>query len=69
MDKKTQEEANEEKFLKALTELTKKHKLVIGGCGCCGSPYVQPLDKKSVEGFQYFHGDSKDSGCDLQWRK
>lgn len=29
-----------EKFLKELSCLSKKYDLVIGGCGCCGSPYV-----------------------------
>lgn len=32
-------------FLKELTELTKKHGIYIGGCGCCGSPYLGPTDK------------------------
>jgi hypothetical protein len=27
-------------FLADLTKLTKKHKLIIGGCGCCGSPFI-----------------------------
>lgn len=29
-----------DQFLKELTELTIKHKVQIGGCGCCGSPYL-----------------------------
>ncbi|WP_187442735.1 hypothetical protein [Rossellomorea vietnamensis] len=29
-----------ELFLKELSELSKKHKIYIGGCGCCGSPYA-----------------------------
>lgn len=27
-------------FLKELTELSKKHEIYIGGCGCCGSPFL-----------------------------
>ncbi|MBX5436754.1 MAG: hypothetical protein IRZ33_06000 [Alicyclobacillaceae bacterium] len=27
-------------FLDELSELTKRYGLIIGGCGCCGSPYV-----------------------------
>jgi len=27
-------------FLKELTELSRKHKIYINGCGCCGSPYL-----------------------------
>lgn len=29
-----------ENFLKELDELTKKYNIAIGGCGCCGSPWV-----------------------------
>ena len=27
-------------FLKELTELSKKYGIFIGGCGCCGSPFL-----------------------------
>lgn len=30
----------EQAFLTDLTELTRKHKITIGGCGCCGSPHL-----------------------------
>jgi hypothetical protein len=30
-------------FCKELTELSKKHKILIGGCGCCGSPFLAYL--------------------------
>ena len=29
-----------ENFLKELSDLTKKYNIVIGGCGCCVSPYL-----------------------------
>lgn len=29
-----------EKFIAALTVLSNEYRCVIGGCGCCGSPYV-----------------------------
>ena len=28
------------KFLDELTELSRKHGFAIGGCGCCGSPWI-----------------------------
>lgn len=31
-------------FLKELTELTQKYGLEIGGCGCCGSPWVLEIE-------------------------
>lgn len=34
----------EQQFIKELTALTKKHKVSIGGCGCCGSPYLDDAD-------------------------
>ena len=29
-----------ESFLADLTALSEKHNLFIGGCGCCGSPWI-----------------------------
>jgi len=40
MDKKEQKEFYKEKFVKELTKLSEKYKVYIGGCGCCGSPYL-----------------------------
>lgn len=36
--------ANEklEAFLDELSELSRKHRIAIGGCGCCGSPWITP---------------------------
>lgn len=40
-----------DQFLKELTELTIKHKVQIGGCGCCGSPYLgSPERRGRVQG-------------------
>lgn len=35
---------NVRQFLVDLTALTKKYGLAIGGCGCCGSPWLEPID-------------------------
>jgi len=32
------------KFLEALTALSREHGIVIGGCGCCSSPWISELD-------------------------
>lgn len=31
-------------FLEELTALTTKHRISIGGCGCCGSPFLLDLE-------------------------
>lgn len=40
------EEERQEKFIAELTKLTKKYGIAIGGCGCCGSPWVTPTNIK-----------------------
>lgn len=35
---------HEDEFLKELTQLTKKYKIEIKGCGCCGSPYLKNIE-------------------------
>jgi len=42
----TEDEVNS--FLEDLNALTKKHKIVIGGCGCCGSPSLDTLEDYDV---------------------
>lgn len=36
---------NELEFLKELTLLSRKYKIVIGGCGCCTSPFLAAINK------------------------
>lgn len=31
---------NLKEFLEELTQLSKKYKIFVSGCGCCGSPYL-----------------------------
>ena len=35
---------NEKEFLIGLAELTRKTGIVIGGCGCCGSPFLNKVE-------------------------
>lgn len=44
-------------FLKELTELSIKHNLVIGGCGCCGSPWITSMDGclTDFDGLEFDH--------------
>lgn len=51
----------EKKFLEGLTKLTLETGVVIGGCGCCGSPFLddaKSLRAKRVTGGEYTYGDS-----------
>lgn len=34
----------QDKFLVELTKLTMKYGVAIGGCGCCGSPYLWHME-------------------------
>lgn len=46
-----------EAFIRDLTEITRKHGVAIGGCGCCGSPYLD--DEASVHqeaGYAFLDG-------------
>jgi hypothetical protein len=36
--------AKREAFLRDLHELTQMHGIAIGGCGCCGSPYLYEVN-------------------------
>ncbi len=61
-----------EAFLEELSVLTRKHGIAIGGCGCCGSPYLSDLTEtqRNTEDWHYtvYTPSDKDSG-DLEWEK
>lgn len=45
-------------FLKDLTKLSLKHGITIGGCGCCGSPWLMGHEKK-LDGSYRVDGDNE----------
>lgn len=45
--------AREEAFMLDLKELTVKHGVVIDGCGCCGSPFLDPAPPRPELGVYY----------------
>lgn len=49
-----------EAFLAELTELSRKHGIVIGGCGCCGSPWVYKKDVLDTERYISENGELLD---------
>jgi hypothetical protein len=54
---------NEKAFLKGLTALSKKHGVVIWGCGCCGSPLIEEADTSDPFG-KYL---AEDDGTNVTW--
>ena len=53
-------------FLEELTELTRKHSIEIGGCGCCGSPFLSEIEDADKNGHYVSGSDSDDY---ITWRK
>ena len=46
-------------FLQELTELTRKHKVAIAGCGCCGSPFLDSTEL--LNGVYQVYGQTADN--------
>lgn len=51
-------------FLIALTELSRKHGIVVTGCGCCGSPSLRKLEPSQMVPDA---GYGANDGSDVQW--
>lgn len=45
---------NTQEFLKELSELSKKYNIYIGGCGCCGSPYLYKKSGQTIHAMLEF---------------
>ena len=52
-------ESKLDKFLEELSALTKKYGIEIGGCGCCGSPWVTSDDRDGGVRLEY----DEEKGC------
>lgn len=39
----------QEAFLKDFEGLVRKHQISIGGCGCCGSPWLYSLERRRFD--------------------
>ena len=52
-------------FLLDLTELSKRHGLLIWGCGCCGSPVVEKV--RNPDKHRDGHYETSYCGHDLEW--
>lgn len=50
-----------EEFLEELTELSKKYGIGIGGCGCCGSPFLYDLNSGVMIGTELDLGEDLES--------
>ena len=48
-----------ENFMTEMSELTKKSGFIIGGCGCCGSPYITKVDGEYIPIYENLHFDKE----------
>lgn len=54
-------------FIVGLEELSRKHGVYVGGCGCCGSPYVQTEDNVYPPEAGYMASGDGNAVEDLKW--
>lgn len=61
-------EDKERAFLSDLEWLTRKHGVMIFGCGCCGSPSLVELDEEQLVPEAGYSGDAQRlGGRDFAW--
>lgn len=52
-------------FLREMSELALKYGYILGGCGCCHSPYFSEMEGKKASGkYEYEH---HGLGGELHW--
>lgn len=55
----------EKAFLRDLTEVTRRHRIAVGGCGCCGSPHL--IEISAEDAAQGTYGHSEHSHSDFEF--
>ena len=53
-------------FLTEISEVTKKYGFIIGGCGCCGSPYMTKVDGSNTPIYENLHFDKENGNYTVQ---
>ena len=54
---------NIEAFLQGMAKLSKETGIVVWGCGCCGSPFLEEATTDDLERGVYRHNDEKKRRC------
>ena len=66
---KDSERENYQAFMAGLEALTREHRVEIRGCGCCGSPYLNPLEDGEVDGAYAVERDGPFEFARITWEK
>ena len=58
-------------FIEELTALSLKHRVVILGCGCCGSPFLSPIKDEESGEYAYSEEYNVEGNSDsyLRWEE
>lgn len=55
-----------DKFLEELSELSNKYGLTIGGCGCCGSPWIDETDCNKIADYLEFKNNKYEASYNIK---